>query len=104
MDKYYEPDFEPGNQVAPPGSLFVCLACGKTSKTKYGLAATNGWDESCMLNCQLFEESRLVYSGVPDRIVRVPKRSKISKLKFIGKNVRVIRVLDEVPKEEKHES
>lgn len=55
-----------GTALAPAGKVWVCLACGKKSRTKYGFdkdnkdVADRGWDESCMLNSQLFEESRLV--------------------------------------------
>lgn len=68
------------NEVAPAGSLFVCCACGKTSRTRYGIGNTNGWDESCMLNCQLFEESWLHYNegGYTVREVRDPSKSPIT--------------------------
>lgn len=50
-----------GNETAPPGSVWVCCACGKRSRDKYGFAPiSRGWDESCMLNSECFEESRLV--------------------------------------------
>lgn len=49
------------NEIAPDGSLYVCLACGKMSKDRYGdMKISRGWDESCFLNCDLFEENRLV--------------------------------------------
>lgn len=40
------------NSFAPPGTMFVCSSCGKTSSDKYGTAGnhTPGWDASCMLN------------------------------------------------------
>lgn len=47
---------------APEGQVWVCGACGKTSRTRYGFDATNvrvaspGWDESCMLNAVLCYE------------------------------------------------
>ena len=41
--------------------VWVCLACGKMSKDKYGEQALNkGWDVSCMLNSQEFDSDRLV--------------------------------------------
>ncbi len=42
-----------GTTPAPEGQVYVCGACGKTSTTRYGLDAKNGWDESCMLNAVL---------------------------------------------------
>lgn len=34
-------------------TVFVCLACGKRSKDRYGVAPiSRGWDESCMLNAR----------------------------------------------------
>jgi hypothetical protein len=55
-------------RFAPEGKLWVCCACGKTSKDQYGDPATS-WDESCVLNSRLFEVSRLVYAN--GRVVRV---------------------------------
>lgn len=42
-----------GTTPAPDGQVYVCGACGKTSTTRYGRGATNGWDESCMLHAVL---------------------------------------------------
>ena len=47
------------NNIAPVGTVYVCAACGKTSKTAYGFypdgtpAADQGWDGSCMLHAIL---------------------------------------------------
>jgi transposase-like protein len=42
------------NVEAPAGQVFVCSACGKRSKDRYGYRAIDaGWDESCMLNAVL---------------------------------------------------
>ena len=36
---------------AKDGHIFVCCACGKTSRELYGgPTADRAWDESCMLN------------------------------------------------------
>lgn len=54
-----------GTTPAPEGYLYVCLACGKTSPTRYGFDARNknvamsGWDESCSCNAEMFPISRL---------------------------------------------
>lgn len=43
------PDYP--NHTAPEGTIFVCAACGKTSKDTN--VFKDGWDESCMLNAVL---------------------------------------------------
>lgn len=48
------------DQKAKKGQIFVCCACGKTSKTRYGDEGT-GWDESCMLNAVLCYKDKLEY-------------------------------------------
>jgi hypothetical protein len=49
------------NQVAPDGQVFVCMACGKMSKDRYGMQRiSSGWDESCMLNAILCYRNKLV--------------------------------------------
>lgn len=42
---------------AIPPYRYVCLACGKTSATRYGFDYDHspGWDSSCMLNSLLCE-------------------------------------------------
>ena len=51
------------NKTADEGNLWVCQACGKTSKDRYGFdGADPGWDESCMLNSMEVQKSRLVFS------------------------------------------
>jgi|SaaInlV_100m_DNA_2_1039680.scaffolds.fasta_scaffold74673_2 hypothetical protein len=48
------------NEVAPEGKVFVCVMCGKMSRDKYGNEKiSHGWDESCMLNCGLYNEEDL---------------------------------------------
>lgn len=49
------------NVTAPYGQVFVCLACGKWSRTWYGDAEAQhyGWDESCFLNSALCYENKL---------------------------------------------
>lgn len=59
------------NKVAPDGQVFVCHACGKRSKDEYGYQEINyGWDESCTLNCAIYDESRLVI-GSSGRVVEI---------------------------------
>lgn len=49
-------------KIAPEGKVYVCLACGKTSKDKYGdIEASYGWDISCILNSKMFDKSWLEY-------------------------------------------
>ena len=62
-----------GTALAPAGQVWVCTACGKTSRTNFGFVddgtqrgchlacnrsrvADPGWDESCMLNAVLCYE------------------------------------------------
>lgn len=55
-----------GTTPAPDDQVWVCGACGKTSRTKYGVlangsrkmpdgeyVASQGWDESCMMHAIL---------------------------------------------------
>jgi len=64
-DAERDDDEEVGDRTAADDEVFVCLACGKTSRTKYGFDGTAdpGWDESCMLNCQKFKKDQVVYQG-----------------------------------------
>ena len=48
------------NEVAPAGQIFVCFACGKRSRDKYGDQALDKfWDVSCVLNSGLCYEDKL---------------------------------------------
>ena len=45
-------------------TIWVCLACGKVSKDRYGKEGTTpGWDESCLVNSVLVNEDYLVWNG-----------------------------------------
>lgn len=58
------------DHVAKPGRVWVCLACGKRSRDRYGRAPVDrGWDVSCFLYAVLCREDRLVIEG--GRVVRV---------------------------------
>jgi len=47
------------NKVAPESQVFVCAACGKRSKDRYGdQKIDRGWDVSCMLNAVLCYEEK----------------------------------------------
>ena len=49
-----------GDKVAPDGQLYVCGACGKTSKDLFGNQKISyGWDESCTLNAVLCYETKV---------------------------------------------
>lgn len=52
-------------RLAPTGAVWVCVACGKTARDRYGLKGEHspGWDESCMLNALLCEEDSIVREG-----------------------------------------
>ena len=48
-------------ELAPPGRVYVCAACGKQSRNRAGwlkdtnerVAISDGWDSSCMLHAVL---------------------------------------------------
>jgi transposase len=57
-------------RFAREGTIWVCAACGKTAKDRYG-DGTSSWDESCMLNSVLChaekmpdENGRLLWTAV----------------------------------------
>lgn len=47
-------------RIAPAGQIWVCAACGKTSRDEYGIEGEHsyGWDESCALNAVLCHEQK----------------------------------------------
>ena len=49
------------DNIAPVGRIWVCRACGKTARDKYG--ESGGWDESCMLNAVLCYERKRFDDG-----------------------------------------
>jgi hypothetical protein len=63
------------DRIAPPGSLWVCLACGKWAEDKYGMQGdhSRGWDESCMLNSVLAKRSELNYHD-DGRVISIGKK------------------------------
>jgi hypothetical protein len=57
------------NEIAPDGQIWVCAACGKRSRDRYGEQAVNsGWDVSCTMNAVLWDEKLLVIKD--DRVVQ----------------------------------
>ena len=57
---------------APDGYTYVCMACGKISPTRAPTRqSSHGWDESCMLNCQLAAVNQLTWSDDKSRVVHV---------------------------------
>lgn len=53
-------------RVAPDGKLWVCGACGKVAKDRYGIDGEHsfGWDASCMMNAVLcYEQKKLGSDG-----------------------------------------
>lgn len=83
------------NEMAEPGELFVCLACGKTSVWSYGFDDKNrdvngelcryaspGWDESCMLNCKRVKLDQLVYTDASRKEKRVTGIKPFSKYEY----------------------
>ena len=56
-----ESEEQVGNKVAPAGTVYVCGACGKRSRDRYGFQKIDaGWDESCMMHAVLCDEKSLV--------------------------------------------
>ena len=49
------------NHIAPPGTIWVCRACGKTARDSFN--GPGGWDESCMLNAVLCYEQGPIFTG-----------------------------------------
>ncbi len=46
------------NTDAPEGQVYVCSACGKRSRDRYGEKAIDrGWDVSCALSAVLVQET-----------------------------------------------
>lgn len=58
------------NEIAPVGQIWVCCACGKRSRDRYGdQALSKWWDVSCMLNSVLcYEDKITVNDGVVTQI------------------------------------
>ncbi|MDR3502905.1 MAG: hypothetical protein P4L79_10005 [Legionella sp.] len=47
-------------RFAREGTIWVCAACGKTHKDRYGMEGegSRGWDESCMMHAVLCDEKQ----------------------------------------------
>lgn len=64
------------NQVAPKGKIYVCAACNRRSRDRYGYQKLDdGWDESCMSNSVLCYEKPGpdgAYKAVPEHLKLVP--------------------------------
>lgn len=54
MSEFDEPAADDGDTPAPEGQIWVCGACGRTSKTRYGFS-----DSSCMSNAVLCYENKM---------------------------------------------
>lgn len=66
-----------GTTLAPEGHLWVCLACGKTSKTRFGFDESNarvamrGWDASCVMNSELIAIDRITSQDAEGRVYKI---------------------------------
>jgi hypothetical protein len=75
---------ETGNKRAPDGHVYVCGACGKVSRWRYGFDdngrndATPGWDESCMMDGVLVAVDSIVDPSDWRYPGRVRKASAVS--------------------------
>lgn len=64
------------DDVAPEGHVFVCLACGKRSRDRYGNQPLNrGWDVSCVLNSEMFPIERLVMGN--GRVISIKEEEDV---------------------------
>lgn len=59
--------------IAPRGKIWVCRVCGKTAKYKAGETENDmhGWDESCFLNCELFDIDKIERDSTTKRVIRI---------------------------------
>lgn len=58
-------------------TVWVCLACGKRSRDRYGNEPINrGWDSSCFLNAVLVYEDAIVLGS--DRVVEITEGGLVS--------------------------
>jgi hypothetical protein len=62
-------------RIAPEGKVWVCLACGKTSKDSYGIESpketSKGWDASCLVSCQLFDKDKIKFDNNTGLVVEI---------------------------------
>ena len=65
------------DKIAEEGNLWVCLACGKTSESKYGISGKHsyGWDVSCMMNAEEVSKDKLVFNN-SNRVIEILKEKK----------------------------
>jgi len=61
-------------RIAPDGSIYVCHACGKTSRDQYGYSkeypeTSLGWDVSCVMNSHLYKIDRLEFAD--DIVIKI---------------------------------
>lgn len=65
---------ESENSMAPEGTVWVCAACGKRSRDRYGTKPIDwNWDVSCTLNAMLCRVDSLVMAN--GRVVRAEAAS-----------------------------
>jgi hypothetical protein len=58
------------NTIAPKGQVYVCCACGKRSKDRYGdQPIDHDWDVSCMMNSVLVYEDS-IQLGESGRVIK----------------------------------
>lgn len=70
-----------GNQVAGDGEVWVCIACGKRSRDRFGMQAISvGWDASCMSKAILCLESSLAFED--GRVSKAQAVGRIDKINF----------------------
>ena len=61
-------------------TIWVCTACGKVSKDRYGSKGTSkGWDESCFVNSVLVKEDHLVWNDTKTIVIEILDEGIIEK-------------------------
>ena len=67
------------NQTALEGQVYVCRACGKRARDKYGFDPIDrGWDASCVLHSALVYENKLIIKD--GRVVRVEEGGMVEEV------------------------
>lgn len=70
--------YESSNKSAPEGQVYVCSACGKRSKDRYGNERISpGWDISCFAHAVLCYEN-LIIIGEDGLVTKVPQGAVVA--------------------------
>jgi hypothetical protein len=71
------------NKRAPKGKVYQCKACGKRSRDEYGFDSIDyGFDESCVLNAELCDETEAAEIRAAS-LQEIPSKRKTKKKKLV---------------------